>query len=256
MTGWGPFDISGKNVIVTGAANGIGFGIAKAFVEGGANVLIADLDADAAKVAAQRLSEGPGKVASIGVNVAIPGDGSMLVNLCKAQFGSVDVLVNNAGIYPFVPMMQATPEHFDQVIGVNLKGTAFCAQAAAAEMIKQNRGGQIINIASIDGIHPSGVGLAAYDSSKGGVVMFTKNFALEMAPHGIRVNAIAPGAIATKGVEDISASALLEATIQKIPMKRMGTPMDIAWATVFLASEASAYMTGEIVVVDGGMLLA
>lgn len=256
MAGWGPFDISGKNVIVTGAASGIGFGIAKAFVEGGANVLIADLDGDAAQAAAKRLSEGPGRVASIGVNVAVPGDCSMVVNLCKAQFGSVDVLVNNAGIYPFVPMMQATPEHFDLVIGVNLRGTAFCAQAAAAEMIKQGHGGQIINIASIDGIHPSAVGLAAYDSSKGGVVMFTKNFALEMAPYGIRVNAIAPGAIATRGVGDPSAQALLETTIQRIPQKRMGTPMDIAWPTIFLASEASAYMTGEIVVVDGGMLLA
>lgn len=256
MAGWGPFDIAGKNVIVTGAASGIGFGIAKLFVDGGANVLLADLDGHAASSAAAQLT-GPGRSISMGVNVADPQAGKQMVDLCVAEFGSLDVLVNNAGIYPFVPMMQETPEHFDKVLSVNLKGLAFVSQAAAAQMIKQEEPGQIINIASIDGIHPSAVGLVAYDSSKGGVMMFTKNFALEMAPYNIRVNAVAPGAIATRGVgDDPTAQALVQATEQRIPLKRMGRPDEIATAVVFLASEASSYMTGEVVVVDGGMLLA
>lgn len=243
-------------MIVTGAANGIGFGIAKLFVEGGANVLLADLDAHAAAEAAAKLT-GPGRSISIGVNVAAPDAGKQMVDLCVAEFGSVDTLINNAGIYPFVPMMEETPEHFNKVLNINLTGLAFCSKAAAARMIEQGEGGQIVNIASIDGMHPSSVGLAAYDSSKGGVIMFTKYFALEMARHGIRVNAVAPGAVATRGVgDDPTAVALVEAATQRIPLKRMGTPTEIATAAVFLASEASSYVTGEVIVVDGGVLLA
>ncbi len=265
MSGWGPFDLTGKNAIVTGGAMGIGFGIARRFVEAGANVLIADLDEAAAVKAARSLEGGPARVVGVQVDVSRDGAGDAIVARCVEAFGSLDIFVNNAGIYPQVPMLETTPELFDRVYGVNLRGTAFCAKAAGKQMIAQGKGGKIVNIASIDSIHPSMVGLAAYDSSKGGVQMFTKSFALELAPHGIQVNAIAPGGIATEGASrPLEGSGMtVEAMKQmvenfvrtKIPIGRMGVPDDIAKVAVFLASSAADYMTGETVVVDGGTLL-
>jgi len=156
------------------------------------------------------------------------------------------------------------PSLFDKVIAVNLKGLAFLSKTAALQMMKQGKGGRIINIASIDSLHPSMVGLAAYDSSKGAVWSFTKNFAVEMAPHNILVNAIAPGAIATEGTaKPLRGSGMTEAQMRKmmegftnrIPLGRMGQPEDIAKVVQFLASSAADYMTGSMLVVDGGILL-
>jgi 2-deoxy-D-gluconate 3-dehydrogenase len=259
-----PFDISGLNTIVTGGAMGIGFGIAKRFVESGANVVIADIDAKAAEAAANKLSEGPGKAVPMQVDISDYDAGEKMVKKCVDEFGSVDILVNNAGIFPNVPMLEMDPKLFDKVLAVNLRGLAYASKAAAARMIEQGKGGKIINIASIDSIHPSMVGLAAYDASKGGVAMFTKAFALEVAPHDIRVNAIAPGAIATEGVANPSKEgkmsaeqmkSVLDEFIKMIPLGRMGKPDDIATATVFLASPAADYITGAMLVVDGGRLL-
>jgi 2-deoxy-D-gluconate 3-dehydrogenase len=188
-----------------------------------------------------------------------------MVDECVAQFGSVDILVNNAGIYPSVPVLQMTPETFDRVYRINLRGLVFCSQAAAARMIEQGGGGRIINIGSVDSFHPSMVGLAAYDSSKGGVLMFTKNLALELAPHRILVNMIAPGGIDTpgaskplegSGMSEEQMQALKEQFLQhKIPLHRYGVPEDIGKVAVFLASSAADYMTGSAVIIDGGMLL-
>ena len=266
MTGWGPFDITGKNVIVTGAALGIGFGIAKRFVEGGANVLIADIDGDAARAAVDKLTPlGPGKAAFVAVDVTADDAGATLVQECKRHFGSIDVLVNNAGIYPQQPMLEMSPELFDRVYRINLRGLAFVSQAVAKALVEQGTGGKIVNIASVDALHPSMVGLAAYDASKGGVLMFTRNFALELAPHGIQVNAIAPGGIDTEGTRaPLEGSGMTEEQFaamkqgfidDKIPVHRYGEPDDIAKVAVFLASPGSDYMTGSLVVVDGGMLL-
>lgn len=187
-----------------------------------------------------------------------------MVATCVESFGSIDVLVNNAGIYPMAPMLQTTPELFDRVYRVNLRGLAFASRAAAARMIEQGGGGKIVNIASIDSFHPSMVGLAAYDASKGGTLMLTKALALELGPHGIHVNGIAPGGITTEGASRPLAGsgmteeqmrALTEEFISHIPLRRMGLPDDIAMVAVFLASSASDYMTGETVIVDGGRLL-
>src|SRR5690554_1563743 len=256
-----PFAISGKNSIITGGAMGIGFGIACRFVEAGANVLITDINQKALETPAGRLQGSPGKVVTMQIDVSQDDAGDKMVERCVAEFGSVDILVNNAGIFPSVPMLEMEPALFDQVIAVNLKGLAFASKAAAAQMVRQGRGGRIINIASIDSIHPSMVGLAAYDASKGGVAMFTKNFALEVAPYNIQVNAIAPGAIITEGAgrqddkteEEIK--QIFDEFTKMIPLGRAGEPDDIAKAAVFLASPAADYITGEMIVVDGGRLL-
>jgi 2-dehydro-3-deoxy-D-gluconate 5-dehydrogenase len=260
---WGPFSLEGKHAVVTGGAMGIGFGIVSRLVEAGADVLIADLDGDLAAEKAATL-DGPTKVVGIRADVSDVGSGDAIVAAAVEAFGPIDVLVNNAGIYPQVPMLQTTPELWDRVQGINLRGLAFVSKAVGAHMVERKTG-TIVNIASIDGLHPSMVGLAAYDASKGGVVMFTRNFALEMAAHGVRVNAIAPGGIATEGTSaplegsgmtEEELKAMMEGFIaNKIPLGRMGEPDDIATVTVFLASPASGYMTGEIVVVDGGTLL-
>lgn len=255
MSGWGPFSLAGKNAIVTGGALGIGFGICKWLANSGANVLVADMNEEAAMAAARKLSEGSSKAVAFKADVTQTDAGEQMVAKCVESFGSVDILVNNAGIYPFATMLETTPELWAKVIGVNLTGTAFCAKAAAAQMIKQGKGGKIINIASIDAIHPSFAGLAAYDASKGGVLMFTKNFALEMGPHKILVNAIAPGGIETEGTSGAMTEEMKQGFIAQIPVGRMGQPDDIGKVALFLASSASDYMTGEIVVVDGGRLL-
>jgi 2-deoxy-D-gluconate 3-dehydrogenase len=258
-----PFELTDKSAIITGGAMGIGFGIVTRFVEAGANVLIADLDGEMAATKAADLG-GPGKVAAMAIDVSLPDAGDRLVDECVANFGSVDVLVNNAGIYPMTPMLDIEPDLWNKVIAVNLTGLAFVSRAVGRRMAEQGNGGKIVNIASIDALHPSMVGLAAYDASKGGVLMFTKAFALEMAAHRVNVNAIAPGGIATEGtaaplqgsgMSQADMEAMMQGFIAQIPMGRMGTPDDIGTAAVFLASPASDYVTGEILVVDGGRLL-
>lgn len=258
MTTNNPFEINGKNSIITGAAMGIGFGIARRFIEAGANVLLADIDQKVVEAAVEKLAGGPGKAVAIQIDISRDDAGDKMVERCVGEFGSLDILVNNAGIFPTVPMLEMGPDLFDKVIAVNLKGLAFASKAAAAQMIKQGNGGRIINIASIDSIHPSMVGLAAYDASKGGVAMFTKNFALEVASRNILVNAIAPGAITTEGTSGLTQkerTQVMEEFIKLIPLGRAGEPDDIAKVAVFLASSAADYLTGEMIVVDGGRLL-
>lgn len=256
--------LDGKVALVTGGAMGIGFGIVKSFVEAGAHVVIADVDGSAARAALDRLPPG-GKAVAAQADVAAEGAGELLVARCVAEFGALDILVNNAGIFPQVPFLRMEPALFDKVIGINLKGLAFVSKAAALRLVEQGKGGRIINIASIDSFHPSMVGLAAYDASKGGVVMFTKSLALELGRHGITVNAIAPGGVVTEGTsKPLEGSGLTEEEMRKmmaaftarIPLGRMGVPDDIAKVAVFLASSDADYITGETIVVDGGMLLS
>ncbi|MEZ5175611.1 MAG: SDR family oxidoreductase [Acidimicrobiia bacterium] len=265
MTDWGPFSLAGKNAIVTGGGAGIGWACVERMVTAGASIVLADLDPDQAAGKVAGLDR-PDAVSAIAVDVTNSDAGRTLVDHCVSKFGKVDILVNNAGIYPMVPMLEIDEALFRKVIDVNLVGLAFISKAVAEHMIEAGGGGRIINMASIDGLHPSMVGLAAYDASKGGVVMFTRNLALELAPHGIAVNAIAPGGITTEGteasrtapegmtVEEMEALAA-QMLAAKVPMGRMGEPHEIANAVVFLASEAASYMTGEVVVIDGGTLL-
>lgn len=242
---------------------GIGFGIASRLGQAGANVVIADVNADAANRAASDLAQKGYKSFGIAVDVSKEADVEKMVEETVKKFGGIDILVNNAGIFPSMLVTQMSAKDFEKVISVNLEGVFLCTKKVSQQMIAQGRGGKIINITSIDALHPSSAGLAHYDASKHGVWGFTKNVALELAQYKIWVNAIAPGGIATPGVAamqkapaGIDMQKMLEAFLAKIPMHRMGEPDDIAKVALFLASDMSSYMTGSQIVVDGGALLS
>lgn len=255
-------DLTGKSVIVTGGAMGIGLGIVVRLAQAGAMVLMADIDEAAAQKSVSDLSAKGLKVKSVKTDVSNEEDVEKMVQTAVHQFGGLDIIVNNAGIYPQAPLSKMTTEDFDKVMAVNLRGVFLGTKFASKQMIAQGHGGKIINITSIDALHPSMVGLAHYDASKHGVWGFTKNSALELAEHKIWVNAIAPGGISTPGVTKavappgVDMQKVMETFLAKIPMHRMGLPDDIGKVALFLASEMSSYMTGEQIVVDGGVLLS
>jgi 2-deoxy-D-gluconate 3-dehydrogenase len=258
--------LAGKTAIVTGGALGIGYGIAYRLAEAGANVVIADVDGEAAEEAAKNLKAAGLEATATRTDVSEESDVQRMVTTSAELYGGIDILVNNAGIYPNILVMNMETDDFTRVLNVNLVGVFLCTRLVAKHMIEHDHGGRIINITSIDALHPSSAGLAHYDASKHGVWGFTKNIALELAPHQIWVNAIAPGGIATPGVQQAQAGAqvpegvdmsrLLEAFLSRIPMARMGEPDDIGKVALFLASDLSSYMTGSQIVVDGGVLLS
>lgn len=254
-------NLKGKTTIVTGGAMGIGFGIAYRLAEAGANVVIADLNGGVGNTAVQGLNDEGFKAAFIKTDVADERQVRDATDFAVSKYGGIDILVNNAGIYPVIPVIQMTPADFEKILAVNLKSVFLFTKSAAEVMIRQGRGGKIINITSVDALHPSSVGLAVYDASKHGLWGFTKNTALELAPHNIQVNAIAPGGIATPGTGagkpvTPEMETILKKFLEKIPMKRMGDPDDIGKVALFLASDLASYMTGSQVVVDGGVLLS
>jgi len=255
-------NLDGKSAIVTGGAKGIGKGIAYRLAEAGAKVLIADLDEAAALATTKELTDKGWNVSAIATDVSSEQDVIKMIATCKEQFGTVDILVNNAGIYPPEPVAQMSEADFEKVMHVNLR-SVFLTTKHVAEVMKPQGGGKIINITSIDALHPSMIGLAHYDASKHGVWGFTKNSALELAEHKIWVNAIAPGGVNTPGVAAMSqgasaeqSAASTEAFMASIPMHRMGEPDEIGTVALFLASDMSSYMTGSQIVVDGGVLLS
>ena len=254
----GLLDLSGKTALVTGGAMGIGRGIATRFAEARGKVVIADLNEKAGQASVADLKQQGGQAAFIKTDVSKPADVEAATQFAVATFGSLDILVNNAGIYPQIPVLEMKLETFEKILAVNIKSVFLFTKAAAAVMIGQGNGGVIINITSIDALHPSSVGLAAYDASKHGLWGFTKNTALELAAHNIRVNAIAPGIISTPGAGagQPGIDEMMKPYVAKIHLKRIGQPDDIGKVALFLASDLSAYMTGTQVVVDGGVLLA
>jgi 2-deoxy-D-gluconate 3-dehydrogenase len=258
-------NLSGKTAIVTGGAVGIGYGIAYRLAEAGANVVIANrTEVDCLRAAGELTSRG-WNVTAMPTDVSVEESVKRMVNGTVKKYGTVDILVNNAGVYPEIPLRQMSLSDFEKVISINLKGVFLCTKYASEHMISQGKGGRIINITSVDALHPSSVGLAHYDASKHGVWGFTKNVALELAPYKIWVNAIAPGGILTPGVKKLQQSIptaggsdvqkILESFVEKIPMKRLGEPDDIGKVALFLASDMCSYMTGGQIVVDGGVLL-
>jgi 2-deoxy-D-gluconate 3-dehydrogenase len=258
-------DLSGKVAIVTGGANGIGYGISYRLAEAGARVVIANRTESDAIDAVTKLKKKGFNAIAINTDVSVEQSVRKLVKDTIKAYGGIDILVNNAGIYPTIPLVNMELKDFDRVLSVNLKGVFLCTKYVSEHMIKRGKGGKIINITSIDALHPSSVGLAHYDASKHGVWGFTKNIALELAPYGIWVNAIAPGGILTPGVRKMQETVplgpgvdmdkFMKSFTEKIPMGRLGDPDDIGKAALFLASEMSSYMTGTQIVVDGGVLL-
>lgn len=253
-------NLTSKAAIVTGGAKGIGQGIAYRLAEAGAAVLVADMDQVAAEATAKEITDKGWKAQAWTVDVSSEAQVQAMVKACQDAFGRIDILVNNAGIYPPAPLATMTSELFDKVIAVNLRGV-FLTTKYASEVMKTQGGGKIINVNSIDALHPSMVGLAHYDASKHGAWGFTKNVAKELAEHKIWVNAIAPGGIATPGVASMnqggeSSADTIKAFMDRIPMHRMGESDEIGMVALFLASDMSSYMTGEQIVVDGGALLA
>lgn len=254
-------DLKKRTAIVTGGAMGIGFGIAYRLAEGGANVVIADINEEIGNTAVQTLTARGFRVSFIKTDVSDEKQVKEATAFTVNTYGSVDILVNNAGIYPIIPVMQMTSVDFEKILATNLKSVFLFTKSVGEVMITQGTGGKIINITSIDALHPSSVGLAVYDASKHGLWGFTKNTALELAPHNIQVNAIAPGGITTPGTgagKPVTSEmeAILKKFLQKIPMGRMGDPDDIGKVALFLASDLASYMTGSQIVVDGGVLLS
>jgi 2-dehydro-3-deoxy-D-gluconate 5-dehydrogenase len=244
---------------VTGAGRGIGRAIALRLAEAGAAVAVADMDGDLAMAVTEEIRAAGGTAEAAPCDVSDESDVRTLIRACSERMGGLDILVNNAGIFPMCPVLEMQTADFDRVLSVNLRGVFLCTREAALAMVEQGRGGVIVNITSIDALHPSMVGLAHYDASKHGAWGFTKNVALELAPHGIRVNALAPGGVLTPGVEEMGgegAATVTDAFSAAIPMQRMADPDEIARAVLFVASPMAEYMTGAQLVVDGGMLQA
>lgn len=258
-------NLANKTAVVTGGAMGIGKGIVGRLHEAGANVVIADVDDDGAKAAVDELNaKRAGSALAVHVDVSSADDVNKMVQAAISNFDGIDILINNAGIYPAKSLHDMVDEDFKKVLDVNLHGAYLCTKYVSEQMISQGHGGKIINITSIDALHPSMVGLAHYDASKHGLWGFTKNVALELASHKIWVNAVAPGGITTPGIvkmqgpaqPGVDMKAVMDAFMAKIPMHRMGDPDEIGKAVLFLASDMASYMTGSQIVVDGGALLS
>ncbi|MFE6648456.1 SDR family NAD(P)-dependent oxidoreductase [Nocardioides sp. NPDC057772] len=258
--------LTGKSAVVTGGAMGIGLGIAYRLAEAGARVAVADIEEEAAASAANQLVADGFEAMPVTVDVSDETSVRQMVDTVIDAYDAIDILVNNAGIYPNILVMNMTADDFRRVLDINLNGVFLCTKLVAERMIERGQGGRIINITSIDALHPSSAGLAHYDASKHGEWGFTKNVALELAPHRIWVNAIAPGGIVTPGVrhaqegaqlpKGVDMAELIERFTARIPMGRFGEPDDIGRAALFLASDLSSYMTGTQIVVDGGVLLS
>ena len=246
--------LEGKSAIITGAGSGIGRGIALRFAQEGAAVVCADIDETGARQTVRMVQNQGGKAVSLAVDVAQRDQVEAMVARAVAEFGRLDIMVANAGIYAPEPFLEMRPETWDQTQDVNAKGVFLCCQAAAQEMVRAGRGGKIITIASVFA-EVTGPGAAAYSASKGAVRMLTHTMALELAPYKINANCIAPGAIDTPMLRQAAPDeAAQQQFLQLIPWGRLGQPADIANAALFLASEEADYITGETLFVDGGWL--
>lgn len=240
-----------KTVVVTGAAKGIGQGIALLFAKGGANVVLADSDTSANENSAKEIEGTTGsKCLAVTCDVSNKESVDNLIKTSVEKFGGVDILVNNAGIFPFKPFLELTESDWDKVLDVNLKSIFLCSQAVAKIMKEGSKIISISSIASLVGFE----GLTHYCASKGGINGMTRALALELAPKKINVNVVAPGSISTPGSSGVS-NDQVKALNESIPWKRMGLPEDIANAVVYLASPGADYVTGQVIVVDGGWTL-
>ncbi|GAA2430547.1 3-oxoacyl-ACP reductase FabG [Actinomadura vinacea] len=243
--------LAGRTAVVTGGAQGIGFAIAELFVKEGARVVLGDLNLEAADAAARELG-GAETARAARCDVTSAADVDALIETALEAFGSLDVMVNNAGITRDSTMRTMTEEQFDQVIDVHLKGTWNGTRKAAAVM-REHKRGAIVNISSVSG-KVGMVGQTNYSAAKAGVVGLSKAAAKEMAHHGVRVNAIQPGLIRSAMTEAMPRKAW-DQKMAEIPMGRAGEPDEVATVALFLASDLSSYMTGTVLEVTGGRFM-
>jgi NAD(P)-dependent dehydrogenase (short-subunit alcohol dehydrogenase family) len=247
---------AGKVVLVTGAQQGIGRAIALAFAAARADVAINWLDdrEAAAQIRAEAANRG-GKAVAVQADIADLAQMRNMVAFVRRELGPIDVLINNAGVFPRVAFLDMTEADWDFVLRVNLKGACFCAQAVAGDMVAAGRGGAIVNLTSAAAFRSSPHGVH-YVASKGGVLSMTRAMALELAPHRIRVNAIAPGLTDTAQPRLGSGEDELAAAARAIPLGRMAQPEEIARTALFLASDDAAFITGQTVHINGGSYLS
>jgi NAD(P)-dependent dehydrogenase (short-subunit alcohol dehydrogenase family) len=254
-----PFDLSGRTALVTGASQGLGRRFATVLAEHGAAVALAARQSDKLRELEREIAAGAGRVASVTLDVTDQRSIEGAVAAVEDALGPIDVLINNAGVAVSRGVLEQTEADWDQVLDTNLKGAFFTAQAVARRMVarepKPACGGTIVNIASVLALDVVGH-LAPYAASKGGLWQLTRSMALELARHDIRVNALAPGYIVTEINREFLATEAGERMRKRIPQRRFGTPEDLDGALLLLASDASRYMTGSIIVLDGGLMLA
>jgi 3-oxoacyl-[acyl-carrier protein] reductase len=245
--------INGKVVIVTGAAVGIGAGVAKLFAEGGAHVFATDLDGRGVKKVAADLHSQGGSAFGFEAHAGRRDAMAAVVDDAIARFGRVDVLINNAGVYPRQPFLEMTEEHWDTMQDINLKSVFHCTKLVMPHMVRQ-RSGAIVNISSVT-FFTGLQNLTHYIASKGAIIGFTRGLAREMGEHNVRVNCITPGAIETEGERKLMSKEKADEAINLQSLKRRITPLDIARVCLFLATDLSDAMTGQTLNVDGGWIM-
>ena len=244
-------NLKDKIAVVTGAGHGIGKGIALGLAQSGADVAVTDLSDEIFNVSKEIESIGS-KAFPVKCDVTDLKEAQVIEEKIVDKYERIDILVNNAGIYPQKPFLEMTTEDWNKVLSINLNGVFHCTKAVVPKMVQQKYG-KIINIASIAGTIVGYLNLTHYSASKAAIAGFTKSLALEMAPYGININAIAPGAIDVGSIP--ADSEMIKQIVKTIPIGRMGLPSDIANLAVFLASDESIYITGQCIVCDGGYTL-
>ncbi len=243
--------LQGKTAIITGGALGIGKETARFFIKEGAKVVIGDFNKDAGNKAVEELTKAGGEAIFVKVDVTDRQQVEDMVKIAVNKFGSVDILINNAGITADSFLTKMTEEQWDRVINVNLKGVFNCTQAVAPIMINQGEG-RVINAASVVGVYGN-VGQTNYAATKAGVIGMTKSWAKELGPKGIKVNAVAPGFIVTEMTNKVP-QKVLDLMKEKTPIKRLGKPEDVANAYLFLSSPESDFINGVVLPIDGGLV--
>ena len=245
-------ELDGKVALITGGAQGIGRIISEDLAGQGAHVILGDINLEGAEKTAAELKESGAKASAVRIDVSSGADVKSVFDSIIKEYKPVDIVVNNAGITRDGLLVRMKEADWDLVMNINLKGSFLCSQQAAKQMMKQ-KSGAIVNIASIVGIMGN-FGQANYSASKAGLIGFTKTLAREVAPRGIRANAVAPGFIDTEMTRVLEES-VREKLIEQIPLARLGQPVDVARCVSFLVSEKASYITGQVINVNGGMLM-
>lgn len=245
-------ELQNKVALITGGAQGIGKTISEELVQNGAHVVLGDVNLEGAQATAEAINNNGGSASAVKIDVSNPAEVKQVFDSILKDKKPIDIMINNAGITRDGLMIRMKEADWDRVLNINLKGTFLCSQQAAKQMMKQ-KSGVIVNIASIVGVMGN-FGQANYSASKAGVIGLTKTLAREVASRGIRVNAVAPGFIDTEMTRVLDES-VRQSLIEQIPLAKLGLPEDVARCVAFLVSDRSSYITGQVINVNGGMLM-